>query len=97
MLGLSKEKTRTILVWGIGIAVAIAGIINVFGAFLWLYYPFSPAMLIAYFVLTVLFPILYFKCKKRAYAIVSFVLFLVPFLMLGYIGIGIKVGWIQWL
>lgn len=94
---MSKEKIRTILVWGIGIAVAIAGIINVFGAFLWLYYPFSPAMLIAYFVLAVLFPILYFKCKKRAYAIVSFVLFLVPFLMLGYIGIGIKVGWIQWL
>ena len=94
---MSKEKIRTILVWGIGIAIALASVIIGYPTFIFALFPFSPAILGVYAVLATLFPMLYFHYKKRAFGIISFALFIVPFLILCFVVIGIKVGWLEWL
>ena len=94
---MSKEKTKEILVWGIGIAVALASVIVGYPTFIFALFPFSPAILAVYAALATFFPTVYFHNKKRAFAVVSFALFLLPVLILVFVVVGINVGFLEWL
>ena len=82
------EKRKSILVWSIGIAIASICFLVVSIPFALRFYPYGIAILGVYFALTVLFPILFRVYKKSVFGIISFVLFLLPLIPLGYFLIG---------
>ena len=92
-----KGRTKTVLLWGILIALALGSISVGYGVFIAVLFPFSPALLAVYCILATLFPMLYFHFRKRVFEIISFVLFLLPLLIVVFGLIGFAVGWLEWL
>lgn len=94
MLTLRVRKRLSCLSWVVGILFALSCL--VFGIPLWLFvfYPYNIVLAIVYLALAVLFPILYYKLKKKVYKIISFGLFCVPACVLIIIFIAMKAGWV---
>ena len=71
------KRTLSIVAWVAGIVVAAAGHCFIFiAAFMVTWsYPYGFIIFGLYLILTVLFPILYWKYRKKAFKVVSFILF----------------------